>query len=194
LGGSSKVVVSGVVALALVVSQTMARAQPAANAPPPAGEAEAPTRATFISTSSEQWDVVVDGQPMCATPCSGPLFPLQFVVLRSQEPRPVLLEVGRLPPGDLIVSGKPLQDGMYAGGIVATSLGGMALVVGITLTAIGLAKDRDGMTTAGLITGGVGVLAVPGGIYLMMEAVPQVRVAGAPVTRSSRAIGIVGRF
>jgi hypothetical protein len=30
-----------------------------------------------------------------------------------------------------------------------------------------LAKDKSGMTTAGLITGGVGLVAVPGGIYLV---------------------------
>jgi hypothetical protein len=131
---------------------------------------------------------------MCATPCSGPLFPLQFVVLSSQESDPVLLEVGRLPPGDLLVSGKPLQDGMYAGGIVATTLGGMALVVGITLTAVGLAKDRNGMTTAGLITGGVGALAVPGGIYLIVKALPRVTVGGAPPYFSGTAAGIAGTF
>jgi hypothetical protein len=151
--------------------------------PPPPGSQQpqvpAPTRATFVSTTSEQWDVLVDNQPMCATPCTGPLFPLQFVVMRSQESRPVLLEVGRLPAGNLIVSGKPLQEGMYAGGIVATTLGGMAMVVGITFTAVGLAKDRPGYTTAGLITGGAGTVAVLGGIYLMLKAVPSVSIRPA---------------
>jgi hypothetical protein len=156
-------------------------------------QAQAPTRATFLSTSAGQWDVLVDNKPVCSTPCSGPVFSEQFVVLQSQGADPVLLEVGRLPPGDLVVSGKPLQDGMYAGGIVATTLGGMALAVGITLTAVGLAKDRDGLTTAGLITGGVGLLAVPGGIYLMVKALPSARVERAgPV--SGVVGGIAGRF
>jgi hypothetical protein len=123
-------------ALALLVAQEAT--------PPPAAEAPAPTRATFLSTTSAPWDVVVDDQPVCSTPCSGPLFPFQFVVLQSQDARPVLVEVGRLPPGDLVVQGKPLQRGMYAGGIVATTLGGMAAVVGITFSAVGLAKDRGG--------------------------------------------------
>ena len=127
---------------------------------------------------------------MCATPCTGPLFPAQFVVMQSHGPDPVLLEVGRLPPGDLLVSGKPLESGKYAGGIVATTLGGMALAVGITLTAVGLAKDRDGMTTAGLITGGAGALALTGGIYLMVKALPEVTVGGAP----PQVVGLVGNF
>ena len=180
-------------------------AQTPPSAPP---EAAAPTQATFISTTRQQWDVVVDDQPIdlgtlkgfrtsrdglraakpryarrvCATTCSGPLFPLQYVVLRSQESNPVLLDVGRLPPGNLVVSGKPMQQGRYAGGIVATTLGGMAVAVGITFTAVGMAKDRDGMSRAGLITGAAGVLALVGGIYLMLTAVPGVNIerAGPP--------------
>jgi len=173
---------------------------PTSAAPPPpppsesAPQAPAPTRATFVSTTSEQWDVLVDNQPTCATPCTGPLFPQQVVVLRSQDSDPVLLEVGRLPPGDLLVSGKPLQRGMYAGGIVATTLGGMALAVGITLTAVGLAKDRSGLTTAGVITGGVGALALPGGIYLMVKALPAATVGGAPPQVSGMAAGLAGSF
>jgi predicted permease len=150
----------------------------------------APTRATFLSTNAQQWDVLVDNSAVCSTPCSGPLFPLQFVVLQSHEPDPVLLEIGRLPPGDFVVTGKPRQNGMYAGGIVATTLGGMALVTGITLTAVGLAKDKDGMTTAGLITGGVGLLTVPAGIYLIVKALPSARVdRGAAVAGLAGGIG-----
>jgi hypothetical protein len=162
--------------------------------PPPPPEAQAPTRATFISTSAEPWDVVVDGQPMCATPCTGPLSPVQFVVLQSQERSPILLEVGRLPPGELVVSGKPLQSGMYAGGVVATTFGGMAVAVGIVFTAVGLAKDRDGMTTAGLITGGVGAFTLASGIYLMVKALPSVRVDRAMPGLSGMAAGIAGTF
>jgi hypothetical protein len=138
--------------------------------------------------------VVVDDQPMCSTPCTGPLFPLQFVVLQSQDARSVLLEVGRLPPGDLIVSGKPLQNGMYAGGIVATTFGGMAVAIGITFTAVGLAKHRDGFTTAGLITGAAGALALPGGIYLMLKAIPSVQVDRAPPNFPGAGVTAAGTF
>ena len=116
------------------------------------------------------------------------------MVLRSHEARPVILEVGHLPPGDLIVSARPLQSGKYAGGIVATSLGGMALVTGITLTAVGMAKDMGGMSTAGLISGFGGAVALAGGIYLMLDAVPGVQVDRAAPSRAGLSARIAGRF
>jgi hypothetical protein len=70
----------------------------------------------------------------------------------------------------------------------------MAMVVGITLSAVGLAKDRDGMTTAGLITGAAGAIAVPGGIYLMLKAVPSVNVGRASPHVSGTAVGVSGTF
>lgn len=154
----------------------------------------APTRATFVSTSSEPWDVTVDGRPACTTPCTLELDPVQFVGLASQERRPVLLDVGRLPPGAHVVTGKPLERGMYAGGIVATTLGGMALVVGITFTAVGAAKDRAGMKTAGLITGAAGLVALGGGIYLMLSAVPGVSVEPAAPRAAIPVLGVAAAF
>jgi hypothetical protein len=187
--------VSGVVGIAFLVLEGLGWAQPGAEVTEEAAAPmPPPTRATFISTSAEQWDVTIDGQPVCSTPCTFPLFPLQFVTLRSQERRPVLLDVGRLPPGDLIVAGKPLQNGMYAGGIVATTLGGMAMVVGITLTAVGAARDRSGMTTAGLISGAAGLVAIPGGIHLMMRAVPGVSVGSTLPQPSGATAGVSARF
>jgi hypothetical protein len=150
----------------------------------------APTQATFVSTTGEPWDVLLDNVPTCSTPCTLPINSVQFVTLSSQEMHPVLLDVGRLPPGALVVSGTPLATGTYAGGLVATTLGGMALAVGITFTAVGLAKDRDGMTLAGLITGGAGALALPGGIYLMMKALPGFTIQGA----APYAAGVGARF
>ena len=102
--------------------------------------------------------------------------------------------VDLLDPGDLIVVGKPMHDGMYAGGIVATTFGGMAAVVGITLSAVGYAKDRRGMATAGLITGAAGAIGVPFGIYLMMKAVPQVSVGLASPQPPGTMVGFSGRF
>ena len=139
------------------------------------------TRATFLSTSGEPWNVAIDGQALCATPCTLDLNPVQFATLQSQELRPVLLDVGRLPPGQFTVSGKPLENGLYAGGIVATTLAGMALATGITLTAVGLARDRDGMALAGGITGLAGAVMLPVGIVMMIRAAPTVTIAPAPL-------------
>ena len=180
--------------IAVVIRLSTAWAQANPEAQPPAPEAQAPTRAAFVSTGFEQWDVVVDGQMVCSTPCSGPLFPQQLVVLQSQQRRPVLLEVGSVPPGELVVSARPLRNGMYVSGIVATTLGGMALATGITFTAVGLAKDREGMTTAGLIAGAAGILAVPGGIFLMLKGAPSVSIDRASPSPSGALAGIAGTF
>ncbi len=185
---------------AAALAQTAAEgAAPAPAEPIPEGPAAAPgpaapTRATFVSTSSEQWDVTVDQQPMCATPCSLQLFPYQFATLQTQEMRPVIVDVGRLPAGDFMVTGTPPNHGMYAGGIVATSFGGMGVATGITLVAIGAAKDRDGMFLAGLITGAAGGAALVGGIYLMFKALPSVSIGRATPYVSANQIGVAGTF
>jgi hypothetical protein len=193
------------VALAgLVLRPGSGRAQPAEEtaSPPPEGDPAAlgraqiapPTRATFLSNSARQWDVTVDGRPVCATPCTYPLFPVQFVTLRSREMRPVHLDVGRLPPGDLVVEGKQLQSGLYAGGIVATTLGGMALATGIVLGAVGYGSDNAGMITAGVITGGAGVVALSTGISFMLRALPAVSVGQAAPQLAARGVSMAGRF
>ena len=61
----------------------------------------------------------------------------------------------------------PFREGMYAGGVVATTFAGMSLATGITLTAVGYGVDSGGMKTAGLITGVAGAIGLYGGIYLM---------------------------
>jgi hypothetical protein len=195
------------IAVGLLLTASLAAAQsppeapsqepdPAASAGAVSAEtaAPAPTQATFVSATSEGWNVIVDDEPICSTPCSGPLQPWQFVVLSSQDTRPVLLEVGRLPPGRLLVSGKPLSHGMYAGGIVATTFAGMAMAVGITLTAVGFARDRSGMATAGLITSAAGAVLLPSGIYLMVKALPRARVEHAAPGMTGIAAGLAASF
>jgi hypothetical protein len=189
LGGAASAQTEPAAAAAPPAAPEVAAA--AGPAPPPA---PAPTRANIVSTGARQWDVMVDGEHVCSTPCTGPMFPQQFMVLQSHERRPVLVEVGNLPPGDVIVSAKPYESGRYAGGVVATTLGGMALAVGITFLAVGLAKDRDGFTIAGAISGGAGLLTLPYGIYLMTTAVPSFSVTPAAPGYPGAAAGIAGTF
>ena len=92
------------------------------------------------------------------------------------------------------MSGRPFQKGKYAGGLVATTLGGMALLVGITFSAVGPALESGGMTSAGLITGAAGAVTLTGGISLMMRAVPAVSVGSASGYLSGRTVGLAGRF
>jgi hypothetical protein len=133
--------------------------------------ANAPTRATFISTSDAAWDVWVDRNAICATPCTLPLA-TNYVSVKTQERNPIRLDIGYLPPGDVTVKIHPFREGMYAGGIVATTFAGLSLATGITLTSVGYGVDNDGMKTAGLITGVAGAIGLYGGIYLMRKALP----------------------
>lgn len=165
-------------------------AQPEAPAPqgPPPGSAQA----TFVSSGAERWDVLLDRMPACATPCSIWVAPLQFVSLRIHERNPYRVDVGRLPPqSSVVVSGEPLSEGEYATGITFTALGGMAVVTGITLGAVGCSTDHSGMCTAGLITGGVGAAVTLGSIWLIQRSLPHARVVPAIGGTSA---GVAGTF
>lgn len=169
---------------------------PGATAPaPPVAYGPPPPTAEFVSTGALQWEVLIDRQPVCVTPCSLGVPRGRWVSMRTRERRPVRVEVGMLGEQPVTVAAKPLHNGAYATGVTFTALGGTAVVTGIVLTAVGCATDRDGMCTAGLITGGVGAVVTAGSIWLMTRAVPRVRIhrhAGLAVGPGGGAI--TGRF
>jgi len=156
--------------------------------------ANAPSRVTFVSTSHQPWDVFVDREAICSTPCTLGLSGVNFVALKTQERSPIRLDVGYLPPGDVMVSARPLRDGMYAGGLVATTFAGMSLATGITLLAVGFGVDSSGMKTAGAITGVAGAIGLYGGIYLMRKALPKVEIGAARPYVASNQVGFAGSF
>lgn len=172
--------------------------QPAQEAPPQGPQlpdpATAPTRATFVSSTDQPWDVFVDREPICATPCTLGLAGVNFVALKTQENQPIRLDVGYLPQGDVMVTGRPMRSGMYAGGIVMTTFAGMSLATGITLTAVGYGKDSSGLKTAGLITGVAGGVGLYAGIYLMRKALPKVTIGPAQPYATGNQVGFAGSF
>src|SRR5262245_26627019 len=95
------------------------------------------TRATFVSTGETRFDVRVDGNAACTTPCALVIAPLRYVTLYSQERSPSKLSVGYMPPGDVLVSAKPRATGAFATGVTFTTLAGMGVATGISLTAVG---------------------------------------------------------
>jgi hypothetical protein len=99
-----------------------------------------------------------------------------WITVRTRERHPLRLEVGQLGSAPASVTTHDLSTGMYATGITFTTLGGMALVTGITLTAIGCSSDRSGLCTAGLISGGAGIATTLGGVWLMRAALPRVQI------------------
>lgn len=165
---------------------------PAAAQPQPEAPQPGSTQATFVSSSSAPWEVLVDRQPACETPCSIYVPPMRFVTLRSRDR--VLLDVGFLPQGSVVVRGTHLSNGAYAGGIVGTTFAGMGLVTGITLTAVGWGTGHDGMRTAGLITGGVSAVGLYLSIKLMQSAVPKAEVLPARPFVAGNQVGFAGTF
>ena len=57
--------------------------------PPPGA-----TRATFVSTGEARWDVRIDNNAVCSTPCSLLVDPMRYITLYSQERTPASLLVG----------------------------------------------------------------------------------------------------
>jgi hypothetical protein len=166
---------------------------------PPGPIIEAGVETEFVSATAMPWEVMVDQQSMCTTPCRLMLERPHWITMRTREERPLRLEVGQLGGAPTSVTAHDLGTGMYATGITFTTLGGMALVTGITLTAVGCSSDRRGMCTAGLITGGAGVATTLGGIWLMRQALPRVKIRaleerGMALYTTGRGGGVVGRF
>ena len=73
------------------------------------------------------------------------------------------------------------------------------VVTGITLGAVGCFSDRDGMCTAGQITGLAGAVVTAGAIWLIRRSLPRVRIdplaSGAVGLYGDRnGAGVVARF
>jgi len=152
------------------------------------------THATFMSTGETRWDVRVDGNAVCTTPCSLYIEPLRFVTLHSQDPAPTKLQVGYMPQGDVLVRAQPRAQGAFAMGVTFTSLSGMGLATGITLTAVGCSTDRDRMCNAGLITGAASAVGLYLSIGLIRSSLPRVRVDRTQPYVTGQTVGVLHRF
>jgi hypothetical protein len=154
-------------------------------------------RATFVSTTEKRWDVRIEGNAVCTTPCALYVEPGRFVTMHSQDRHPQKLSVGLLPPGDHMVNAKARSEGAFATGVTFTSLGGAAVITGITLTSIGcFVPDRRGMCTAGLITGIAGAIVTAGSIGMIKRSLPKATIGpatGQPYVNGQTA-GLVGSF
>jgi len=170
-----------------------AYAQPS---PPVAQPIPGGSRATFVSTSEKRWDVRLDSNAVCTTPCAIYVEPGKFVTLHMQDLPRSKLSIGYIPPGDFVVTAKPRADGAFAAGVTFTSLGGMAAITGITLTAVGCSTDRPTMCKAGLITGIVGLAVTAGSIGMIKRSLPTATIGparGQPYATANQ-VGVAGSF
>ena len=155
-----------------------------------------PTNVTFVSTTEKRWDVRLDDSAVCTTPCAIAVPPLHFVTLHSHDMRPQKLSVGFLPRGELLVTAKPRETGPFATGVTFTTLGGAALVTGITLTAVGYGTDNGQMKTAGLITGLAGAAVTAFSVQLIRKSLASVHVGpgrAQPYVGAGQ-VGVIGGF
>lgn len=154
------------------------------------------TRAMFVSTGETRWDVRIDGNAVCTTPCAVVVSPLHFVSLHSQDRAPTHLSVGYLAPGDVLVQAQPRAEGAFAAGVTFTSLTGLGLATGITLTAVGCSTDHSTMCNAGLITGAASALGLYLSIDLLRSSLPRVYIGPAQASpyATGNTVGLAGRF
>ena len=131
------------------------------------------------ASESVRWDVYVDDEATCTTPCDRWVDPNRPVALRTREDHPSKLRIHGLEGADgpLQVTAYPTSRGKLSTGITFTSLGGLSLITGITLAAVGCGGQNDGMCLAGVINIGAGGLVTLGAIWLMLDALPRYRVA-----------------
>lgn len=170
--------------------------QPQPMQPQPMQPQPGATRATFVSTGEARWDVRIDNNAVCTTPCSMLIEPMHFITMISQAPSPSRLAVGYLPSGDVLVQARPRAEGAFAAGVTFTALSGMGLATGITLTAVGCATDRTTMCKAGLITGGLSAVGLYLSIDLLRRSLPRVDVGPVQARpyAAGNAVGLAGRF
>jgi hypothetical protein len=138
----------------------------------------------FLPPDERQWDLVVGDRKLCPAPCdrwTDPDMPYAFRTeggfLRPDpiEDVPDLREFAAKAP--LEVRTKPRDMGMTAGGIVATSIGGVAMIVGTVLVASGCGGQDSGRCVGGAVTLPIGSLLVGGGVWYIVKARSRVEVA-----------------
>lgn len=139
-------------------------------------------RVDFISAHANgRWDVYIDDEVACSTPCSRWVDPSRPVFLRARSGRPFA------PPDEIQVpdlgeqaAGGPLQlrahatsTGELVTGLTFSGLGGMALMTGITLGSVGCASGRSELCQGALISLGAGALVTAGAVWLILDSAPR---------------------
>jgi hypothetical protein len=174
---------------ALLLATSLAQAAPArpvrVNFTTPGNKLEA---RLFVRKSESEWALV------CAAPCKADLWPgsqLRAVLGdHDDEPYDFVLSNGL---GDEVnIEARRGGRGALAGGIVMTSLGGLALVVGIVLTAVSTLNtyNQSSLRTAGIISLGLGAGATAGGILMITGRTWEPRIKQMPY-EPSRFAGLV---
>jgi hypothetical protein len=132
--------------------------------------------------AEEEWEVVVGDRPLCKTPCERWVDPAMPYTLKYDPGfwrRNEYIEVPDLRPHAaeerLEVRAEPRNTAAFVGGLLITTFGGLGVLTGSTLTAVGCSKG-GGMCTAGLITLPIGLVALVPGIWMIIDSKGTVRI------------------
>jgi hypothetical protein len=101
-----------------------------------------------------------------------------------------------MPSGDVLVRAKPRANAAFATGVTFTTLTGLGLATGITLTAVGYGTDRSTMARAGVITGVASGAGLYLSIKLLLSSLPSVEIGPASATPyvTNSQVGFAGSF
>lgn len=161
-----------------------------------------------VSDDGRPWRVRA-GAEQCVTPCSARVSDAAELQLTSKRGDVVLvpaLAVEAPNAQHAMVVAEGVHRGKNVNGIVFTTLGGMALVTAITLTAVGCSnmEERSGLCTAGLVVGGIALPLTALAIWLIVDAQPKAHVipifktepkpGQTPVTVTLTPAGLAGTF
>jgi hypothetical protein len=137
--------------------------------------------------ANSRWDIYVDDEVICSTPCTRFLDPGRPIYMRSRSnglgAAPDELSVPHLFPaakeGGVQLQARPTMKGEWVTGTTFASLGGMTMLTGITLAGVGCSDpvDRGELCGPGLISLGVGSLVTAGAIWLILDSLPKAVVA-----------------
>jgi len=140
------------------------------------------------AAADSRWDVYMDDEVICSTPCTRWLDPHRPLLLRAREQRYGFADklwlrgLGAYDNvGPVQIQAHPTAKGEMATGISFAGVGGMAVAMGGMLSLTGCALDTShaGLCNAGLISIGAGALVAAGGAWLILDALPKVEIVPA---------------
>ena len=149
--------------------------------------------------ANKKWKVVVGDRELCETPCERWVDPVMPYAMRSDEGFMQQNNVVEVPDlreyegqGAMQVKAHPRSMAGLAGGVTATTFGGLGVAAGVVFLAVGCpSEDHKGFCTAGAITFPIGGLLTGGGIYLIVNSGARAEVAPG---QQPQQLGVGGRF
>lgn len=190
----------------LLASGCVRRVVAAPPSGPPAELEPGKVELNVVSEDGIAWEVRSGTDAPCVTPCARIVGQAQELTLVSRNwvmEVPSLLSVDPSAKRAVIVAQGPSRA-LKVNGIVFTTLGGMGVVTGIALTAVGCSdvQRRGGLCAGGLITSAVTLPLMIVSIWMLAASGPTAHIlpvaslspADAPVQVAVTPAGLVGRF